>query len=515
MKLCPKCQQPVAEEIGTCPSCGSKIGAGRQYIDDYRIVEVLHEGYASFLCRAVRQRTHEEAMIRLFTPRAGVDEAMALRLKDELEKLKALPDEGFVRHHSIRKSSDGLWYRISEWIDAENWGSLLASGKLSDRALLFDLFYQMASILAVLHEQGYFIPHLILNDIIVAKDGSGAFKVKIDYKLSRFFDPRLDQPGPMLKRLLSCHPDIINRRPLDFRSDIWSLGKIFVELLTADLGCTDFFARIDELQLPPAAQVLIKVMLADDPDLRPRSMAEVAASLARIKSAGIQKTPLPPPKSVRTPVRMIRGLQKRVRLLAVLVAALLVFSGIFAWFQFSYRRSDVASVLEGYANQYAPSVAFVAVEYWLAGKGQQSAYRRILLSWDWRSAAEFQGYLARVLAGLINEKSALKGWYTPSEKSWLYYVVGLKRARRRQWAGAETLMRAAALAADADTWEFFLTRSKLEQLQNLRRKQFQTSTQWNRYNVDVEAFNQTLARSLAQAALRSKKNCSPQGAACI
>ena len=153
MKLCPKCDQPVAEEITTCPSCGNEIGEGRKYIDDYRIVDVLHEGHASFLCRAIRERTNEHVMIRLFTQQSGVDSDVAARLMREIEELKKLPDEGFVRHHAIRQSNEGLWYRISEWIDTESWGSLLASGRLSDRQVLFNLFYQMAAAIAVLPHQ--------------------------------------------------------------------------------------------------------------------------------------------------------------------------------------------------------------------------------------------------------------------------------------------------------------------------------------------------------------------------
>jgi len=49
-------------------------------------------------------------MIRLFTPHSGVDEDVAARLEWELEKLKALPGDVFVRHHAIRRSADGLWY---------------------------------------------------------------------------------------------------------------------------------------------------------------------------------------------------------------------------------------------------------------------------------------------------------------------------------------------------------------------------------------------------------------------
>jgi S1-C subfamily serine protease len=370
MKICPKCDQPVAEEIATCPTCGSVIGGGRKYIDDYRIVDVLHEGHSSFLCRAIRERTQELVMIRLFTPESGVDEKVVWRLKRELEQLKQLPHEGFVRHHSIRQSSDGLWYRISEWINAESWGSLLASGKLRDRAVLIDLFYQMASILAVLHEKGHFIPHLILNDIIVIKDDDEKYKIKIDYKLSRFFDPKLNQPGPMLENLLDCHPDIIHQRPLDYRSDIWSLAKVFVELLTADLEARDFLAKVDELELPADLEVLLKVMLADDPDMRPRSMAEVAESLAQIKAGEAARLKAeavaPAPEQGRSIIR----LNKIVKLLAAAVVILMI-AGVLAWFQFDRREEDSSAAFESYANKYARSVAFLATEYWLEADGGQ------------------------------------------------------------------------------------------------------------------------------------------------
>ncbi|MGD2125307.1 MAG: trypsin-like peptidase domain-containing protein [Desulfobacteraceae bacterium] len=372
MKLCPNCDQPVGEEITICPSCGSEVGEGRKYIDDYRIVDVLHEGHASFLCRAIRERTGEMVMIRLFTPQSGVDEEVASRLRREIEELKKLPHEGFVRHYAIRRSSDGLWYRISEWVDAESWGSLLASGRLSDRRVALDLFHQTASILSSLHEQGYFIPHLILNDIMVITGDDGELKVKIDYKLFRFFDPKLKRPGPMLKRLLVCHPDIIYERPLDFRSDIWSLGKIFVELLTADLGITDFVAKVEELQLPSELDVLLRVMLADDPDLRPRSMAEVAESLARIKEGETGRAQIQPPEMPAVPTPAIKRRPRRVGLWAAIVT-LFCIAGFLTWFQFGYKKRDLATALETYANQYAPSMAFLLVEYWLKS-GEDKIY---------------------------------------------------------------------------------------------------------------------------------------------
>ena len=370
MKLCPTCGQTVAEEISTCPSCGSEIGEGRRSIDDYRIVEVLHEGYSSLLCHAVHETSHEHVMIRLFTPHSGVDEDVAARLEWELEKLRVLPGDVFVRHHEIRRSADGLWYRISEWVDTESWASLLASGRLRDPSLLLDLFHQMASALAVLHQYGHIIPHLILNDIMAEKAEGGKIRIKIDYKLSRFIDPSLDRPSPMLKRLVLSHPDIVNQRPLDFKSDIWSLGKVFVELSSAEMETTDYLVKIEQLDLPRDLKVLLRVMLAEDPDLRAQSMAEIAESIQHIRESIIRPAAFPAVEGSAPSLKLIQRLQKRVWGLAALVLVLFVV-GLFAWFQQEDRGKDVKETLENYANRYARSVAFLMVDYWLEANGQR------------------------------------------------------------------------------------------------------------------------------------------------
>jgi S1-C subfamily serine protease len=370
VKLCPTCGQSVAEEINTCPSCGSGVGEGRRSIDDYRIIEVLREGYSSLLCHAVHEQTNEQVMIRLFTPDSGVDEELAARLDDELQQLKDLSHPGLVRHDAIRRSNDGLWYRISEWIDSESWGSLLASGQLRDMGLILDLFHQMASILAVLHEHGHFIPHLILSDIIPAKAEDDKLKIKVDFKLSRFIDPWLDRRSPMLRKLLSSHPDIVNERPLDFKSDIWSLGKIFVELLSADLESTDYVSKIEDLEVPKQLQVLLRVMLSEDPDLRPSSMREIAASIEQIENDLRQPVSSPPREVSRPAPGPIERSHKRRWIFAAMVIALLL-AGVFIWFGEKSRWGDVDSRLESYANRYAPSVAFLLVEYWLEADGRR------------------------------------------------------------------------------------------------------------------------------------------------
>ena len=374
MKLCQNCCQPVAEESTTCPACGSEVGEGRKFIDDYRIAEVLHESHSSTRCRAFKDGVEEPFMIRIFTPDSGVDDKVADRLKRELEELKRLPESYFVRHHEIKRSSDRLWYRVSEWVNAETWGALLSSGRLQDYRVAFDLFYRIASILEGLHQIGHIIPHLILNDILVFKGEQDALEVKIDYKLSRFLAPHIDRPGPMLKNLLTYHPDIINQRPLDIRSDIWSLGKIFVELLTGDPEVSDFSTKVDELPLPQEVASLIKVMLAEDPNLRPRSMSEVALSLSRVNDKDIEAAKLSRIESAHAPVKDVKGIKKRLTLLAIAVAALALI-GVLTWHYFGFEKKDKEAILIGFANQYANSLAFVVVDYWLE-EGETILYRQ-------------------------------------------------------------------------------------------------------------------------------------------
>ncbi len=364
MKLCPTCDQPLSEGVSICPSCGSEVGEGRLFIDDYRIVDVLHEGHASLLCHAVRERTGEEVMIRLFTPGSGVNQEIADRLGREIEQLKKLPEKSFVKHYAMRRSSDGLWYRISEWVDAENWGELVRSGLLSNYRVAITLFQKIASTLAILHQHGHLIPHLILDDIMVTMSPKGELDVKIDYKLSRFLDHKMDRPGPMLKHLLDCHPDIINHRPLDVRSDIWSLGKVFIELLTSDFESYNYLTKIDSLPLPNELKTLFKIMLANEPYLRPRSMAEVAETLSHITDNQLRTAQKITAEQDRIPERAITLLKKRQTAL-VMALILLVLGMVAGWVHLYLKKQDSADILEAYANQYSRSVAFVLVEYWL------------------------------------------------------------------------------------------------------------------------------------------------------
>ncbi len=365
MKLCQKCGQIIAEEMALCPICGQTVIQGRKFIDNYRIVHILHEGYASILCKAVQIGTEKPVMIRIFTSASGVDDRIANRLKQELKELRKLPSEHFVEHYEIKRSADGTWYRVSEWVAALNWSDLVTGSLLKDPATVFKLFADIAKRLDSLHRRGHFIPHIILDDIMVSEDPAGMLGVKIDYKLSRFLDPGKVRPGPMLKHLTENHPDIVNGRPLDYRSDIWSLGKIFMEILTADFQAKDYLTQIERLPMPGRIRKLIKTMLADDPDLRPRVMDDVVRILGGVKKEELKKVRMRRFLFPQTLARDLLLLRKRQRLLAAILVGVILTIGITVY-HYQKRMQHDETVLFQYAQEYSAAVAFVLVEYWLA-----------------------------------------------------------------------------------------------------------------------------------------------------
>nr|NJM04857.1 trypsin-like serine protease [Desulfobacula sp.] len=370
MKQCPSCGQILSEKISLCPACGRHTAEKPAYIDDYKILEIIHEGHSSLVAKAVKDEGAAPVTIRLFTEASGVDDTVAQRLLEELETLKKLPPDHFVAHYAIKKTGDGHWYRVSEWVESEDWGSVFMSGRFHDQRRLVKLFYNIASALDLLNRHDHFMPYLILEDILVPADRADDLHVKINYKLSRFLNARATHHGPMLEKLLECHPDIIHKRAIDFRSGIWSLGKVFLEIMTADPNLKEFSLKAVEAGgIDPELAVLIKVMLAEDPDLRPQTMEKIVLALARI----LDRLPYSDAKAPvqRKKHKVINDLKwmKNVIILLFFIIVLMIAGGV-SWIYLTSESRQAEAVLSEFVESHAGSVAFVMVEYRLSEQGR-------------------------------------------------------------------------------------------------------------------------------------------------
>jgi hypothetical protein len=123
---------------------------------------------------------------------------------------------------------------------------------------------------------------------------------------------------------------------------------------------------------------------------------------------------------------------------------------------------------------------------WLTGSQDSRAQHQELAAADWRSPAEFQGYLLQVLERQVGIDAALKAWTSSSEKGWVHYIGGLLRLRQGRPEEAEKLIGQALLSADPEGWEFLLARAKLEEIRKQRRTALKAQDKWAAYSAHME-----------------------------
>ena len=479
MKLCQTCGQMLAEEITTCPSSGREVVEGRKSIVDYWILDVLHEGYASILCRALKEGAGEPVMLRIFTPRSGIDETIAGRLKEGLEELKKLPEDYFVQHYEIRKSFKRL-------------PGLTGSQDLEDRYAVEGAYSTGGNRRLTLSGVGkapektwQHIKAPLRDDLAVLKIDPvpvGLRPLPLDHGMDPFKVPKL------LPVITLGFP--LGSRTQEMAINVVTMGHVrraFENFLQVD---TSLYRGNSGGPLPVATP------LSDLGMVLPITGA--AADLLEIKAGRVKWNGVLD-LSVETKIEQITQLAgnrqwKEAREMAdkelqtslnpsLIMAAVMphLFCGDRPEAAFLFDQADSMDADNGSAR------LMLYIIDWLNGRSDQNRYRREFLSFDWRSSHEFYAHLVRILEGLVAEESSLAGGYSAGEKSWLHYVVGLRRLGRSPLVENERLFKDAVYLADGAQWIFYLSLSELDRLQKKRLAQLQTPTERNAYQAEIQA----------------------------
>ena len=142
-------------------------------------------------------------------------------------------------------------------------------------------------------------------------------------------------------------------------------------------------------------------------------------------------------------------------------------------------------------------------------KTEKSHYSQALMALDWRSPAEFLGYLTRILDGEIDINTAVAMGDTDPESSLLHYVAGLMEIKQGDGTEAEThFKKALSKAAGGDRWPFLMAMAKLEDLYKNRWETMPDSPEKNAYQSNVKAFLET-ARTNWLIKAKSKEDLAP------
>jgi serine/threonine protein kinase len=216
--------------------------------------------------------------------------------------------------------AEGLHYISMEYVDGGDLRIRIADGQSPEAAL--DLAARMADCLGFAHRKGVIHRDLKPANILFRRDGT---PLLTDFGIAKNqrLDSDLTATGKIVGTPRYMSPEQALGKPVDGRSDLYSLGVVLYEMLTGEppyRGDSEVGTILKHLNDPvpalPAAcrryQPLLTRMLAKDPAARFADAGELLESLAALESDGRRVSPRPAssprrPGPVSTPHASVEG----------------------------------------------------------------------------------------------------------------------------------------------------------------------------------------------------------------
>lgn len=206
------------------------IQSSLPFIPGYRIQELIGHGGQGKVYRAVQRRTDQTVAVKLvsnqqlqFLPEQDYSRILE-RLQSEVKTTAKLNHPNIVKVFDAGACDEGIYF-IMQWI---------SGGTLRDlnQPTPIELANHMRSIVDALdstHQKHIFHLDIKPSNILIDKDNQSALLA--DFGLARIANPASGNDVLIGGTVGYMSPEQTEGRPVDHRSDIFSLGVTFLELL--------------------------------------------------------------------------------------------------------------------------------------------------------------------------------------------------------------------------------------------------------------------------------------------
>jgi serine/threonine-protein kinase len=273
----------------------------------YRIIKILGEGGMGTVFLAEHTLIKRKVAIKILHPQFASDAEVVERFMNEARAAGTLGHPNIVESTDMGFTHDHVPYIVLEYLE----GALLTDeiyrvGGLPMRRAV-RIAEQIANALRAAHDAGIVHRDLKSDNVFLTDKDEASDHVKVlDFGISRFMEVEeqrglvMGTPEFMAPEQIT-HPDAVDRR-----ADVYALGVILYEMLTARRPFTagkdtqELQRKIVSAPPPPLerdvpralSELILDKMLAKDPADRPQTMSAVQAALEAFitRSDG---TPLP------------------------------------------------------------------------------------------------------------------------------------------------------------------------------------------------------------------------------
>ena len=326
----------------------------------YVITAQLGAGGMGEVYRARDPRLNRDVAIKVMRASAVIDAEWRSRFTHEARAVSALSHPNIVTVHDVGTEGD-VAYMVMELVDGQTLDRMIPASGLRVGEIL-RIGAQVADACARAHATGIIHRDLKPANVIVQPDG----RVRVlDFGIAKLMAPGEvaggaapdatgTSPGVVLGTAAYMSPEQAEGRPVDARSDIFSLGAMLYEMCTGqrpfkgDSAVTVMAAVLQQeppplggvrSDLPPELVRLITRCLRKDPARRVQSMADLKVALEELRDDAdsgrlTASAPAAAPAARRT-----------MALIATTAALVLAVAGFLSWraWRSSWRRPSSRS----------------------------------------------------------------------------------------------------------------------------------------------------------------------------
>ncbi len=287
----------------TASSAGTGIvEAGRLLADRYRLEQLVASGGMAQVWQGTDEVLRRRVAVKLLHPHLAADGSFVTRFRQEAVAAARLAHPGIVSIYDTC-SEAGTEAIVMELVSGQTLRQRLDDPTPIDPWQAAGLAAQVAEALDAAHRAGLVHRDIKPANVLLAGDG----RVKVaDFGIAKAVEEAdLTQPGLMVGTAKYVAPEQVEGKPVDARTDIYSLGIVLYEMLCgrapfdADGEAATALARLqrDPLRprqvrpgVPKALEEIVCRAMARAPEDRFDSAADLRAALL---AAGA--TPLPEP----------------------------------------------------------------------------------------------------------------------------------------------------------------------------------------------------------------------------
>ncbi len=257
----------------------------------YEIMGVLGQGGMGAVYKARDRELDRLIALKVIRPELATDPAILARFKQELILSRNITHKNVVRIFDLGEA-DGIRFISMEFVDGEDLRTILRrDGKFSSKEASA-VIEQVCRALDCAHSEG--VIHRDLKPQNIMRDKNGRIVV-MDFGLARSLgDSGMTQTGALVGTLEYMSPEQAMGTTLDQRSDIFSVGLIFFELLTgkapyhADTAIASLMKRTREeaqsvsdveASVPKSLSAIVSRCLEREPANRYHSAVELLQQL--------------------------------------------------------------------------------------------------------------------------------------------------------------------------------------------------------------------------------------------